>query len=93
MFPQIQSSSLKVCTENHQLLSSNKSVSCDVLKVKEDEYGRSPRPKLLKEIQEVKKNMSVLQEQIRAAAQVHSYELISSVSSVPAVSTGPSLDE
>ncbi|KAM8742308.1 rho guanine nucleotide exchange factor 12 isoform 2-T2 [Acanthopagrus schlegelii] len=39
------------------------------LQVKEDEYSRSPRPKLLKEIQELKKNMLVLQEQIRAAAE------------------------
>ena len=93
MFPHIQSSSLKVCTENHHLLSSNTSVSCDVMKVKEDEYSRSPRPKLLKEIQELKKNMLVLQEQIRAAAEVHSYELTLSISSVPTVSTGPSSDE
>lgn len=39
------------------------------LQAKEEDYSRTPRPKLLKEIQEAKKHISLLQEQlIRAAA-------------------------
>ncbi|XP_074528793.1 rho guanine nucleotide exchange factor 12 [Halichoeres trimaculatus] len=37
------------------------------LQAKEEEYSRSPRPKLLKEIQEVKKHISLLQEQLSRA--------------------------
>ncbi|XP_030010087.1 rho guanine nucleotide exchange factor 12-like isoform X2 [Sphaeramia orbicularis] len=39
------------------------------LQTKEEEYDRNPRPKLLKEIQEAKKNISRLQEQLSKAAQ------------------------
>ncbi|XP_073335280.1 rho guanine nucleotide exchange factor 12 isoform X2 [Pagrus major] len=65
------SSSLRDGCENKTSVSLQKMLTKEQLdlQVKEDEYSRSPRPKLLKEIQEVKKNMSVLQEQIRAAAQ------------------------
>ncbi|XP_030292901.1 rho guanine nucleotide exchange factor 12 isoform X2 [Sparus aurata] len=65
------SSSLPDGRENRTPVSLQKMLAKEQLelRVKEDEYSRSPRPKLLKEIQEVKKNMSVLQEQIRAAAQ------------------------
>ncbi|XP_070773277.1 rho guanine nucleotide exchange factor 12-like [Enoplosus armatus] len=38
------------------------------LQAKEEEYGRNPRPKLLKEIQEAKKHISLLQEQLSKAA-------------------------
>ena len=37
-------------------------------KAKEEEYGRNPRPKLLKEVQEAKKHISLLQEQLSKAA-------------------------
>ncbi|XP_034539912.1 rho guanine nucleotide exchange factor 12 isoform X2 [Notolabrus celidotus] len=37
------------------------------LQAKEEEYSRNPRPKLLKEIQEVKKHISLLQEQLSKA--------------------------
>ncbi|XP_044077360.1 rho guanine nucleotide exchange factor 12-like isoform X2 [Siniperca chuatsi] len=38
------------------------------LQAKEEEYSRNPRPKLLKEIQEAKKHISLLQEQLSKAA-------------------------
>ncbi|XP_042354719.1 rho guanine nucleotide exchange factor 12-like [Plectropomus leopardus] len=37
------------------------------LQAKEEEYSRSPRPKLLKEVQEAKKHISLLQEQLSKA--------------------------
>ncbi|XP_037604893.1 rho guanine nucleotide exchange factor 12-like isoform X1 [Sebastes umbrosus] len=38
------------------------------LQAKEEEYSRNPRPKLLKEVQEAKKHISLLQEQVSKAA-------------------------
>ncbi|XP_029282607.1 rho guanine nucleotide exchange factor 12-like isoform X2 [Cottoperca gobio] len=38
------------------------------LQAKEEEYSRNPRPKLLKEVQEVKKHVSLLQERLSKAA-------------------------
>ncbi|XP_054481735.1 rho guanine nucleotide exchange factor 12-like isoform X2 [Anoplopoma fimbria] len=38
------------------------------LQTKEEEYSRNPRPKLLKEVQEAKKHISLLQEQLSRAA-------------------------
>ncbi len=38
------------------------------LKAKEEEYSRNARPKLLKEIQEAKKHISLLQEQLSKVA-------------------------
>ncbi|XP_078122077.1 rho guanine nucleotide exchange factor 12 isoform X1 [Sander vitreus] len=38
------------------------------LQAKEEEYSRNPRPKLLKEVQEAKKHISLLQEQLSKAA-------------------------
>ncbi|XP_026183905.1 rho guanine nucleotide exchange factor 12 isoform X2 [Mastacembelus armatus] len=40
------------------------------LQTKEEEYSRNPRPKLLKEIQDAKKHISLLQEQLNKAAVV-----------------------
>uniref|UniRef100_A0A7N8WZF5 Rho guanine nucleotide exchange factor (GEF) 12b n=1 Tax=Mastacembelus armatus TaxID=205130 RepID=A0A7N8WZF5_9TELE len=40
------------------------------LQVHEEEYSRNPRPKLLKEIQDAKKHISLLQEQLNKAAVV-----------------------